>query len=490
MNQTLDWKILFSKAVPDITRELLKEEHETARNELAFYVDRKLLLRELPLKEEDLPEKTILSPGRDDLYSRLLLLLFQDAVNGKQDALDISKRIMQELFWEEYIWLSHRESFRVQDSDDIPNRNRWIIVVCMTKLIGTKLEPLSFWERLSDVIQNPKNVEETNIALVKEVSVRAKLRKELSETIPEEKELEEYFVVHSIGQKLEWLYQNLEQSGEPGALEDVLREDADVYRAARVYRKLYSPKYAASTEEIDALASQISFIRQNYIDDLSTRMFIADALNMFGEVKMDSVSTGTEQEIRQISSLTKNESNEEKIDQLRQENANLKSKLISEKGKNQSFHEEVDALRRQTEAHSALVAEQQKKEEAKDRELEALRRALLQSEKEESGKTDEEMIAFLADKKICLIGGHPNWLNKIRELFPNWKYYGAAGFQTKDVSSIIGYDCIYLFTDHLDHKTYYRVMQILRPADLRLGYVASINLHRCLEEFCAAFEED
>lgn len=37
-------------------------------------------------------------------------------------------------------------------------------------------------------------------------------------------------------------------------------------------------------------------------------------------------------------------------------------------------------------------------------------------------KNRRELIASVIDKRIVIVGGHKNWVQKMRDVFPNWKY--------------------------------------------------------------------
>lgn len=87
-----------------------------------------------------------------------------------------------------------------------------------------------------------------------------------------------------------------------------------------------------------------------------------------------------------------------------------------------------------------------------------------------------EMQEELAKHKILLIGGHVNWLNKMRQNFPEWSFVNIEHATT--VSSRIVENCekVYFFTDHLSHITYGKFMNIIREKQVPFGYLNSINM--------------
>ena len=46
------------------------------------------------------------------------------------------------------------------------------------------------------------------------------------------------------------------------------------------------------------------------------------------------------------------------------------------------------------------------------------------------------MKKLIADKDVVIIGGHINWQNKLKELFPGWKYIAPDAYKTVDGSML------------------------------------------------------
>ena len=84
------------------------------------------------------------------------------------------------------------------------------------------------------------------------------------------------------------------------------------------------------------------------------------------------------------------------------------------------------------------------------------------------------------DKKVLVVGGHINWQNKLKEIFPKWQFV-AAGQKTVDNDIIKGKDCIVCNTEILSHSCYYKVIAA-KDKEQRLFYVHNNNVQRCIME--------
>ena len=102
-----------------------------------------------------------------------------------------------------------------------------------------------------------------------------------------------------------------------------------------------------------------------------------------------------------------------------------------------------------------------------------------EEKKEEENKEvvidQEYMINKIKDIKICIVGGHVNWLNKIKEIFPNWAYVDKP--RQDPVKKIANCKAVYFFTEHLDHCLYEKYIAAARNAkEIFVGYIHNVNL--------------
>ena len=73
-----------------------------------------------------------------------------------------------------------------------------------------------------------------------------------------------------------------------------------------------------------------------------------------------------------------------------------------------------------------------------------------------------EMKKAIAAKRITIVGGNENWVKKLRQEFPNWKFVSASVSSTVDNMSVLTAERVILFTDTLGHSNCYKFMQTIQ----------------------------
>lgn len=89
-----------------------------------------------------------------------------------------------------------------------------------------------------------------------------------------------------------------------------------------------------------------------------------------------------------------------------------------------------------------------------------------------------EMKKAIANKRITIVGGNENWVKKIRQEFPNWKFVSANVSNTVDNTSILKAERVILFTDTLGHSNYYKFMQTIQAHDIPFSFLHGVNIDR------------
>lgn len=89
----------------------------------------------------------------------------------------------------------------------------------------------------------------------------------------------------------------------------------------------------------------------------------------------------------------------------------------------------------------------------------------------------EEMIRAIKDRKIAIIGGHSNWVYKLRNMFPKWNYLTPEEQGTMPVSVVSGTEVIYFFTSHLCHSQYNRFLDVARLQKIPVKYISRVNVN-------------
>ena len=82
----------------------------------------------------------------------------------------------------------------------------------------------------------------------------------------------------------------------------------------------------------------------------------------------------------------------------------------------------------------------------------------------------------IADKKIVIIGGHVNWQNKLKKLFPEWFFVATDAYKTVNSGMLENKEKVYFFTDYISHISYKKFIAIVREKNIPFGYIGSNNI--------------
>ncbi len=172
--------------------------------------------------------------------------------------------------------------------------------------------------------------------------------------------------------------------------------------------------------------------------------------------------------------------------------------------------EEVDKLRRKVRRlesdngslRAGLAEKRRLEEEAKDireqleasnRELAALRDyvyKLTEDDHPVTDKTIKSMKETIAGYRIVIVGGHSNWLSKMKKEFPDWIFADPKAGGSTDVSIVDKADYVYFFTDTISHSKYYQFMNIIRERKINFGYIHGVNIEKNIRDIYLDLEED
>lgn len=172
--------------------------------------------------------------------------------------------------------------------------------------------------------------------------------------------------------------------------------------------------------------------------------------------------------------------------------------------------EEVDKLRRKvrklesdnSSLRASLVEKRRLEEEAKDirkqleasnRELAVLRNYVYHLTESDNSITDkpiESMKEKIAGYRIVIVGGHSNWLSKMKKEFPDWLFVDPKAGGSTDVSIVDKADYVYFFTDTISHSKYHQFMNVIRERKINFGYIHGVNIEKNIRDIYVDFEED
>ena len=98
-------------------------------------------------------------------------------------------------------------------------------------------------------------------------------------------------------------------------------------------------------------------------------------------------------------------------------------------------------------------------------------------------KTVQEYKKAIEDKKIIIIGGHTNWVNRMKDIFKNWTFVNFRSTTTIDDNILnSGTEYLFFFTDFIKHNVYYRFINLVREKKIPFGYIGSININKCIKQ--------
>lgn len=127
-----------------------------------------------------------------------------------------------------------------------------------------------------------------------------------------------------------------------------------------------------------------------------------------------------------------------------------------------------------------------------NRELVALRDYVYKLTEEDSPAQPisvDIMKETLSRYHIVIIGGHSNWVSKMKKEFPDWVYVNPEASGSTDVSIVDKADHVYFFTDTISHSKYYQFMNVVRERKVDFGYIHGVNIEKNIRSIYRDFEE-
>lgn len=168
-------------------------------------------------------------------------------------------------------------------------------------------------------------------------------------------------------------------------------------------------------------------------------------------------------------------------EQLLKEIADLRNKLHNKEYDVQHLSELYKDAKKQ-----AADAEAEKHIfESEHEELVALREHVYNSTEEDiviPKESRQQMIDSISKKRVLIIGGHSNWIQKMKEVFPDWGYINFKNTTTVDDSILNNVEYVYFFTDFIKHHVYNRFISQVRSKKIPFGYIGSTNIDKCIRQ--------
>jgi len=132
--------------------------------------------------------------------------------------------------------------------------------------------------------------------------------------------------------------------------------------------------------------------------------------------------------------------------------------------------EELNALQLKLDKMQEEISELQDQIHEKDEQADAFQTLV------DTYTSEETPVQRILDEKpplpenAILIGGHPNWQKKIREIYPDLRIIDPDN-NTFSIDRIRNAELVLLNVTHMSHKQYYRIMPAIRQYDIPIKYI-------------------
>lgn len=170
-----------------------------------------------------------------------------------------------------------------------------------------------------------------------------------------------------------------------------------------------------------------------------------------------------ENELKQIKSLY--EAEKDKVQKLSQKDDQ----------KNQILMEENSKLQKKIQ----LLEQKLEETESDRKEIIALREFAFNCSQEEVD-TDNSMSYDFTTIKGVIVGGHPNWIAKMRKKLPSWNFLVKETYV--DDNLIKNADVVLINTSYIGHSLYFKIISALKGINVKLGYLNNNNIDICLKQ--------
>lgn len=153
----------------------------------------------------------------------------------------------------------------------------------------------------------------------------------------------------------------------------------------------------------------------------------------------------------------------------------LRSKVHMQENENRDLRNQISEGKKTISEQDAI----KKKYEEEHEELVALRNHVYNFTEYDQATTIEDidmMKEAIAKHHITIIGGHDNWVRKLKSIFPDWTYISPGISSTVSEKLVMNSDKVYFFTDTISHGTYYKYIRVIRDQHIPFGYIHGVNI--------------
>ena len=234
--------------------------------------------------------------------------------------------------------------------------------------------------------------------------------------------------------------------------------------------QIYSSIYQLITAFRDTVSDydyEVGFILGDQLDDADK-----DDVLFKPESIVDKEQSAVKESVRLVNVAPIEDKSSTKADYLAEVN-NLRGRIREKEQDIAYLRDKCRSLKQSVDENSNII----KSLEADRDELIALRNFVHNLEDEEIPDIDElpKMQEAISNKKITIIGGHQNWHNKLKKLFPGWTYVYMDEYKAVTASMLENRDYVFFYHNYISHKSYNKCVAMLRENNIPFGYLSGVN---------------
>lgn len=248
------------------------------------------------------------------------------------------------------------------------------------------------------------------------------------------------------------------------------------FEEVQKYTAIYST-VAALTDVADDFDYELGYLTGDPVDDFEKEDMLFKPENI--QYKEESEKKHSVQKpIINVAPVSNGEASSE--DYLK-EIAELRRKVNERELENKNLRE----LYRQAKKQFDEAERMNKKYESERDELIALRDFVYRLENDVEAVAEDsfdDMKKAIAAKNVVIVGGHVNWISKLKALFPDWLYIPPNAYKTVDGKMLDDKDHVYFYTDYMNHISYVKFIAAVRERKIPFGYLGSVNIETVVKQ--------
>ena len=182
---------------------------------------------------------------------------------------------------------------------------------------------------------------------------------------------------------------------------------------------------------------------------------------------------------------------DEKLRLLRKEGARYNTENDQLKAKVDQLQTEMSRYEREL----TRMKRDMEQVESNKKELIALREFMFDQSNEATQDTDIEpdeyakTLEILNNKACAIIGGHPNWVRKVKEILPNYSYVDVESLN-RGLKYLDKKEIVFVNTDYNSHSLYHKVVAQLEKSETKLHLIRGTSVQNTISAMGKALENN